>query len=91
MLYQRTIYNICSSSKTSEEIKEKLRNKSIPFEEYEDERGVFNLDHERIGRVAFMIDLGMVDKTYYQEDYYGYEIIEMNKPFTYFFYSKVES
>ena len=91
MLYQRTIYNICNSSKTSEEIKEKLRNKSIPFEEYEDERDIFNLDHERIGRVAFMIDLGKVDESYYSKDYFGYEIIEMNKPFTYFFYSKVES
>ncbi len=91
MLYQRTIYNICSSSKTSEEIKEKLRNKSIPFEEYEDERDIFNLEHERIGRVAFMIDLGKVDESYYSRDYFGYEIIEMNKPFTYFFYSKVES
>ena len=91
MLYQRTIYNICNSSKTSEEIKEKLINKSIPFEEYEDERDIFNLDHERIGRVAFMIDLGKVDESYYSKDYFGYEIIEMNKPFTYFFYSKVES
>ena len=91
MLYQRTIYNICNSSKTSEEIKEKLRNKSIPFEEYEDERDIFNLEHERIGRVAFMIDLGKVDESYYSKDYFGYEIIEMNKPFTYFFYSKVES
>ncbi len=91
MLYQRTIYNICNSSKTSEEIKEKLRDKSIPYEEYEDERDIFNLEHERIGRVAFMIDLGKVDKSYYSKDYFGYEIIEMNKPFTYFFYSKVES
>lgn len=91
MLYQRTIYNICNSSKTSEEIKEKLRNKSIPFEEYEDERDIYNLEHERIGRVAFMIDLGKVDESYYSKDYFGYEIIEMNKPFTYFFYSKVES
>lgn len=39
MLYQRTIYNICNSSKTSEEIKEKLINKGIPFEKYKDERG----------------------------------------------------
>ena len=31
---------------TSEEIKEKQINKGIPFEEYKDERGVFNLDHE---------------------------------------------
>ncbi len=91
MLYQRTIYNICNSSKTSEEIKEKLRNKSIPFKEYEDERDIYNLEHERIGRVAFMIDLGKVDESYYSKDYFGYEIIEMNKPFTYFFYSKVES
>ena len=91
MLYQRTIYNICNSSKTSEEIKEKLINKSIPFEEYTDERDIFNLEHERIGRVAFMIDLGKVDESYYSKDYFGYEIIEMNKPFTYFFYSKVES
>ena len=92
MLYQRTIYNICNSSKTSEEIKEKLIKKGIPFEEYkEDERGVFNLDHERIGRVAFMIDLGKIDESCYGDDYFGYDIIEMNKPFTYFFYSKIES
>lgn len=91
MLYQRTIYNICNSSKTSDEIKQRLKEKSIPFEEYKDERGVFNLDGELIGRVAFMIDLGKVDEECYKEDYYGYNIIEMNKPFTYFFYSKIET
>jgi hypothetical protein len=37
---------------TSEEIKEKLINKGIPFEEYKDERGVFNLDHERMSDLS---------------------------------------
>lgn len=91
MLYQRTIYNICNGSKTSDEVKEKLIKKSIPFEEYGDECGVFDDKHGRIGRVAFMIDLGKIDESCYAEDYFGYYIMEINKPSTYFYYSKIES
>ena len=90
MLYQRTIYNICNSSKTPEELLGKLKEKNIPYELCEGSV-VKNLDGEAIGKCLCNIDLGLVDDSYYAEDYYGYDIFEMDKPFKYFFYSKCES
>ncbi|SDJ30427.1 hypothetical protein SAMN04487760_1054 [Lachnospiraceae bacterium G41] len=90
MLFQRTIYNICKVSKSSEELIEKLKEKKIPFELC---GGCFvkNLDGEVIGRCLCNIDLGKIDSSYYAEEYNGYDIIEMDKPFKYFFYSKTET
>jgi len=34
MLFQRTIGDICATSKSCEEVRSKLKEKHIPFEEY---------------------------------------------------------
>lgn len=90
MLYQKTIKNICENSKSREEIKEKLKEKNLPFEEC-DNKDIVNTKGDVIGKVIISIDLGKIDESFYGDDYYGFEICEMYKPFTYFFYSKLES
>ena len=90
MLYQRTVSNICKSCKSKEEIKRRLEEKKILYVE-NDYKEFVNKSGEVIGKLIITIDLGEIDRSYYAKDYYGYEIFEMYKPYTYYFYSKMES
>ena len=94
MLYSKTILNICKSSTNCEEVRKKLWEKHVPFEEHKKgEMPVSDPISGKItGRVAFTIDLGKLDRSFYADDYYGYHIIEEYKgPHSGFHYVKLET